>query len=194
MSLGTDMSKVGEEMRKEEVRRSGRYTIAPPPALAPPPVALEEGEHLLEYRKPRMFAYTPLVFGTLFGMVLFVLFALSGNVVAIILGAGIWAGLFWFLRERYWRRAGYWFTSLRLLIDDGSRVSMVPYNEIAKSSITLEEDGLLFATVYGKEFILRGLGNPGGMADFLMRIGREAEGKNDVRDVGYVRCGWGKGT
>jgi len=171
-----DDGRVMEEMKKEQVRQSGRYTIAPPPALSPPPVALGEGETLLEYRKPRMFAYTPLLFGTLFGMVLFVLFALSGNAVAILLGAAIWAGLFWFLRERYWRRAGYWFTSGRLLIDDGSRVSMVPYDEIARSSIALEEDGLLFSTVYGKEFVLRGLGNPGGMADFLMRMGRSGKG------------------
>ncbi len=52
-----------------------------------------------------------------------------------------WAGLFWFLRERYWRRAGYWFSSARLIIDDGSRVFMVPYEEIALSSLALEADG-----------------------------------------------------
>lgn len=173
--------RVMEEMKKEQVRRSGRYTIAPPPALSTPPVALGEGETLLEYRKPRMFAYTPLLFGSLFGMVLFVLFALSGNVAAILLGAAIWAGLFWFLRERYWRRAGCWFTDLRLIIDDGSRVHMVPYGEVALSSIAIEADGLLFSTVYGKEFILRGLGNPGGLADFLMRMGREAGSRSPVR-------------
>ena len=94
MNNSMDMSKVQEEMRKEQVRQGGSYAIAPPPALAPSPVALEEGEQLLEYRKPRPFAYTPLLFGTLFGLVLFVLFALSGNVVAILLGAAIWAGLF----------------------------------------------------------------------------------------------------
>jgi hypothetical protein len=174
MSGNIDMSRVSEEMRKEQVRQGGGYTIAPPPALAPAPVALEDGERLLEYRKPRMFSYTPLLFGTLFGMVLFALFALSGNAVAVLLGAGIWAGLFWFLRERYWRRAGYWFTDRRLILDDGSRIHMVPYGEVALSSLALESDGLIFSTVYGKEFILRGLGNPGGLADFLMRMGREA--------------------
>lgn len=172
MSAGIDMTRVQEEMRKEQVRQGGGYAINPPPALAPAPVALGEGERLLEYRKPRQFAYTPLLFGTLFGMMLFVLFALSGNVVAIVLGAAIWAGLFWFLRERYWRRAGYWFTDMRLIMDDGSRVHMVPYGEIALSSMAIEADGLIFSTVYGKEFILRGLGNPAGLADFLMKMGR----------------------
>ena len=183
MSADMDKSRVQEEMRKEQVRESGSYTIAPPPALAPPPVALEEGEQLLEYRKPRPFAYTPLLFGTLFGLVLFVLFALSGNVVAILLGAAIWAGLFWFLRERYWRRAGYWFSSARLIIDDGSRVFMVPYEEVARSSIALEADGLLFSTVYGKEFILRGIGNPGMIAEFLMRAARPSGQRSPGRPL-----------
>jgi hypothetical protein len=173
--------RVMEELRKEQVRQSGRYAISPPPALAPAPVALEDGERLLEYRKPRMFAYTPLLFGTLFGLVLFVLFLLSGNIAAILLGAAIWAGLFWFLRERYWRRAGCWFTDQRLIIDDGSRVHMIPYGEVALSSLALEADGLLFSTVYGKEFILRGLGNPAMLAGFLMRMGREAGPRFPVR-------------
>lgn len=174
MATGMDPTRVQEEMRKVEIRQSGRYTIAPPPTVAAPPIALDEGEQLLEYRKPRPFAYTPLLFGTLFGLVLFLLFLLSGNVVAILLGAAIWGGLYWFLRTRYYRRAGYWFTSARLIIDDGSRISMVPYGEIALSSIAIEEDGLMFATVYGKEFIVRGVGNPGRIADFLMRTGRAA--------------------
>jgi len=177
MAAGMDPTRVQEEMRKEELRQSGQYTIAPPAMVAAPPVALDEGERLLEYRKPRPFAYTPLLFGTLFGLVLFVLFLLSGNVVGILLGAAIWAGLYWFLRTRYYRRAGYWFTNARMLVDDGSRISMVPYEEIALSSIAIEEDGLLFATVYGKEFIVRGVGNPGKIADFLMRMGRESRAR-----------------
>lgn len=177
MSAGVDMGRVQEEMRKEQVRQSGRYRIAPPPEVAPPPVALEEGERLLEYRKPRPFSYTPLLFGTLFGMVLFALFAMSGNIVAMLLGAAIWGGLFWFLRERYWRRAGYWFTSERLLIDDGSRIFLVPYEEIAPSSLALESDGLLLSTVHGREFILRGIGRPADIASFLTRAGRAARGR-----------------
>jgi len=173
MTNGSDSAKVQEEMKREQIRQSGRYSIAPPPAVAPPPVALDDGEELLEYRKPRPFAYTPLLFGTLFGLVLFLMFLMSGNIVAIALGAAIWGGLHWFLRTAYYRRAGYWFTGTRLIIDDGSRVSMVPYEEIALSSIVLEEDGLLFSTIYGREFIVRGTGNPGNTADFLMRKGRE---------------------
>jgi len=181
MATGMDPTRVQVEMRKEEIRQSGRYTIAPPVTVAPPPIALDESEQLLEYRKPRPFAYTPLLFGTLFGLVLFVLFLLSGNVVAILLGAAIWGGLYWFLRTRYYRRAGYWFTSARLIIDDGSRISMVPYGEIALSSIAIEEDGLMFATVYGKEFIVRGVGNPGRIADFFMRMGKPAQARSDGR-------------
>lgn len=164
---------VQEEMEKERVRRSGRYAVAPPPAVAAPPIALGDGEQLLEYRKPAPWAYTPLLFGTLLGLVLFALFALSGNAAGMLLGAAIWAGLYLFLRARYWRRAGYWFTSARLLIDDGSRVSMLPYEEIAPSSIVLEGDGLALATVHGKEFVVRGAGDPGKIADFLIRMGRE---------------------
>jgi hypothetical protein len=181
MAARMDTSMVQEEMRKEGLRQSGQYTIAPPPTVAAPPIPLEENEQLLEYRKPRPLAYTPLLFGTLFGLVLFVLFLLSGNIVGMLLGAAIWAGLYWFLRTRYYGRAGYWFTSARILVDDGSRVSMVPYDEIALSSIALEEDGLLFATVYGKEFILRGVGNPGGIADFLMRMGRGTRARSPGR-------------
>jgi len=181
MGNGMDMNRVQEELKKDEVRQSGQYTIAPPPTVAAPPIALDESEQLLEYRKPRQLAYTPLLFGTLFGLVLFVLFLLSGNIVGIMLGAAIWAGLYWFLRTRYYRRAGYWFTSIRLLVDDGSRVSMVPYDEIATSSIAIEEDGLLFSTVYGKEFIIRGVGNPGQIADFLMRMGRAMRARSPGR-------------
>jgi len=92
MATGMDMSRVQEEMRREEIRQGGQYTIAPPATFAAPPIALDESEQLLEYRKPRPFAYTPLLFGTLFGLVLFVLFLLSGNAVAILLGAAIWGG------------------------------------------------------------------------------------------------------
>jgi len=152
------------------------FAIKPPTSYAPPPIALEDGEELLEYKKPRAFAYAPLLFGTLFGAVLLLLFLASGNPAGMIFGFVIFGGLFYVLRYRYYVRVGYWFTSGRIIVDDGTRIQMVPYDEIARSSLAFEQDTVLFTTVYHKEFILRGVGDAESIVRFLSRKGREVKG------------------
>jgi hypothetical protein len=155
------------------VAAPGGTTIRPPAAYAPPPIKLEEGEELLEYKKPRPFAYAPLLFGTLFGAVLFLLFLASMNVAGIIFGIAILGGLYYVLRYRYYNRVGYWFTSGRIIVDDGTRIQMVPYDEIALSSLAFEQDSVLFSTIYNKELILRGVGDSEAIVRFLSKRGKE---------------------
>jgi hypothetical protein len=150
-----------------------------PPSYRPPPIGLEEGEQMLEYRKPRPFAYSPLLYGTVLGAVLFLLFLASGNIAGAILGIAIWGGLYYVLRYRYYARVGYWFTSERILVDDGTRVQMVLYDELALSSLAFEEDSLLVSTVFGREIILRGVGDTESVVRFLMKRCRRS-GKGAV--------------
>ena len=125
--------------------------------IPPIPVYMDDDEKFVDFRKPGFWSYTPSVFAAAFGFVLFILFTLGGAFVGFMIGLGILMALMAFVRFRLWKRTGYWFTNLKLVIHDGSRTRLVPYDEIALSSLAFEGQDCMFSTVYHQEIVLKGI-------------------------------------
>lgn len=120
------------------------------------PFTLDKGELLLAAEKPRFLSYTPALFAMGIGGMIFIIFLLAG---AFIIGLVILVALVVLVRWRLWTKAGYWFTDRRIIINDGSKTMMIPYDEIALSSLAFDNAGLMFSTVYGREHAIRGVKN-----------------------------------
>lgn len=120
------------------------------------PVYMDEDEEFVDFRKPGFWAYPRTVFSLAFGIVLLILFTAGGLVVGFIIGAVILLVIVYMAR-RMWRKAGYWFTNSKLVIHDGSRIRLIPYDEIALSSLSFEGENCVFTTVHQQEVILNGI-------------------------------------
>lgn len=134
-----------------------------------PPIVLEDYEKLLDYKKPKFRAYTPAVFGFCFGLVLWFLFTVGLGGAGCFGGIILWALLMIIIFFKFYKKTGYWFTSERIVIHDGSKIMIVPYNEIALSSISFEKDSAMFHTIYNKEFVLKGVENIENMIRFITK-------------------------
>lgn len=121
------------------------------------PVFMDEDETFVDYRKPGFWAYSPSVFAVFFGLVLLVLFTAGGGLIGLIIGAIIFITMFWLVRSRLWARTGYWFTNHKIVVHDGSRIRLIPYDEIALSSLSFEGEDCMFNTVYHQEVVLKGI-------------------------------------
>ena len=154
----TPVNKVGDGMTVPEVKQvapAPAATVAAPAlvqkapqAIPPIPVYMDDDERFVDFRKPGFWSYTPSVFAAAFGFVLFILFTLGGAFVGFMIGLGILMALMAFVRFRLWKRTGYWFTNLKLVIHDGSRTRLVPYDEIALSSLAFEGQDCMFSTTH----------------------------------------------
>ena len=144
--------------------------------IPPIPVYMDDDERFVDFRKPGFWSYTPSVFSFAFGLVLFVLFTAGGAFLGFLLGLLIWVGLMLFVRTRLWKRTGYWFTSHKLVIHDGSKTRLVPYDEIALSSLAFEGQDCMFSTVYHQEIVLKGILDMDQVVAFISRKVKEAKG------------------
>lgn len=146
------------------------------PALAIPPIPvyMDDDEKFVDFRKPGFWSYTPSVFAAAFGVVLFLLFTAGGAFVGFMIGLGILMALMAFVRFRLWNRTGYWFTNLKLVIHDGSRTRLVPYDEIALSTLAFEGQDCMFSTIYHQEIVLKGIVDMDQVVAFLSRRVKEA--------------------
>lgn len=120
------------------------------------PVFIDEDEKFVDFRKPGFWAYPRTVFSLAFGIVLLILFTAGGLVVGFVIGAVILVVIIAMAR-RMWDRAGYWFTSHKLVIHDGSKIRLIPYDEIALSSLSFEGENCMFTTVHQQEVVLNGI-------------------------------------
>jgi hypothetical protein len=143
--------------------------------LIPPiPVYMDDDEKFVDFRKPGFWSYTPTVFSFAFGFVLFILFTVGGGGLGFLIGLGILVGLMLFVRYRLWKKTGYWFTNLKLVIHDGSRTRLVPYEEIALSSLAFEGQDCMFSTIYHQEIVLKGIVDMDQVVAFISRKAKEA--------------------
>lgn len=145
-----------------------------PQAIPPIPVYMDDDERFVDFRKPGFWSYTPSVFAAAFGIVLFILFTAGGAFVGFMIGLGILMALMAFVRFRLWKRTGYWFTNLKLVIHDGSRTRLVPYDEIALSTLAFEGQDCMFSTIYHQEIVLKGIVDMDQVVAFLSRRVKEA--------------------
>ena len=154
--------------------------------LIPPiPVYMDDDERFVDFRKPGFWSYTPSVFSFAFGFVLFILFTAGGGGVGFLIGLGILVGLMLFVRYRLWNKTGYWFTNLKLVIHDGSRTRLIPYDEIALSSLAFEGHDCMFSTIYHQEIVLKGIVDMDQVVAFISRKAKEArKGPTNGKETG----------
>lgn len=149
----------------------GRATIE---KLPPIPVYMDDDERFVDFRKPGFWSYTPTIFSFSFGLVLFLLFTAGGGAGGFLLGLMILGGLVLFVRYRLWARTGYWFTNHKVVIHDGARTRLVPYDEIALSSLAFEGQDCMFQTVYHQEIVLKGIVDMDQVVAFISKKVKEA--------------------
>jgi len=137
------------------------------------PVYMDDDEKFVDFRKPGFWSYTPTVFSFAFGFVLFILFTVGGGGAGFLIGLMILVGLMLFVRYRLWKKTGYWFTNHKLVIHDGSRTRLVPYDEIALSSLAFEGQDCMFTTVYNQEIVLKGIVDMDQVVAFISRKVKE---------------------
>ena len=94
-------------------------------APRPPPVVLEDGETVLRYDQPKFMGYPAGVFGFFFGLVVLILLTIGSGGGGFLLGIILWIVVVLVIRNRYWKRSGYWFTNERLVIHNGSTVMLL---------------------------------------------------------------------
>ena len=148
-------------------------------SIPPPPVILDSNEQLLDYQKPKFFGYTAAVFAFFFGLVILVLLTIGAGGEGFLLGIILWIVVMLLIRARFWRRTGYWFTSDRIVIHDGVKVMLIPYHEIALSSVTFEKNSMTFSTIYNKEFAIQGVTDIDELVRFLtsqVELSKKAKG------------------
>lgn len=142
--------------------------------IPPIPVYMDDDEKFVDFRKPGFWSYTPTIFSFAFGFVLFILFTVGGAFFGFMIGFGILLALMVFVRFRLWSRTGYWFTNHKLVIHDGSRARLVPYDEIALSSLAFEGQDCMFSTVYHQEIVLKGIVDMDQVVAFISHKVKEA--------------------
>jgi len=144
-------------------------TSHPAQSIPPPPFFLEDHETVVDFRKPGFLHYSPAVFGFFFCLFLLVLFTIGGGGGGFFIGLLIFIGLMALIKYRFWASTGYWFTDQKMVIHDGMRISIVPYDEVALSSITFEKDSAVFQTIYNREVALRGIEDIDQVVAFITR-------------------------
>jgi hypothetical protein len=159
-------------------------TVEPIPPI---PVYMDDDEQFVDFRKPGFWSYTPSVFSFAFGFVLFILFTVGGGGAGFLIGLGILVGLMLFVRYRLWNKTGYWFTNLKLVIHDGSRTRLIPYDEIALSSLAFEGQDCMFTTVYHQEIVLKGIVDMDQVVAFIGRKVKEARKVQNGKETGTVK-------
>ena len=142
--------------------QQGAYPTVPPgyefkPAIPKIPVYMDEDEVFVDYRKPGFWSYTPAVGMFFFGLILFVLFLAGGGIVGAIIGGAIFGLMMYIARRKLWARTGYWFTNHKIVYHDGSKIRLIPYDEIALSTLSFEGENCMFSTIYHNEVILKGI-------------------------------------
>jgi|GEM_PF-6860977 len=162
----------------------GQKPVEPIPPI---PVYMDDDEKFVDFRKPGFWSYTPSVFSFAFGFVLFILFTAGGGGAGFLIGLGILVGLMLFVRYRLWNKTGYWFTNMKLVIHDGSRTRLVPYDEIALSSLAFEGQDCMFSTVYHQEIVLKGIVDMDQVVAFISRKVKEARKGQNGRENGAVK-------
>jgi hypothetical protein len=136
-----------------------KHPVAPAVKTEVPkiPVFMDEDEVFVDYRKPGFWSYTPSVAFFFFGIILLVLFTAGGGIIGFIIGAAILGGMMYIARYRLWARTGYWFTNHKIVFHDGSKIRLVPYDEIALSTLAFEGENCMFSTIYHHEVIIKGV-------------------------------------
>jgi len=142
--------------------------------LPPIPVYMDDDEKFVDFRKPGFWSYTPTIFSFSFGLVLFLLFTAGGGFGGFLLGIMILGGLMLFVRYRLWAKTGYWFTNHKIVLHDGARTRLVPYDEIALSSLAFEGQDCMFQTVYHQEIVLKGIVDMDQVVAFISKKVKEA--------------------
>ncbi|MCK4243532.1 hypothetical protein KAX03_01515 [Candidatus Bathyarchaeota archaeon] len=135
------------------------------------PIPLDKTEELRIYKKPRFFSYTPILFGLFAGFIIWFLFTVSR---ALLIGLILWVVIVAFIWFFFWRKSGYWFTTQKIVIHDGSKILIIPYEEIAVSSMAFGKHDILFSTIYGKEHALKGVTNAMDMVNMIIKTRKEA--------------------
>jgi hypothetical protein len=152
------------------------------------PVYMDDDEKFVDFRKPGFWSYTPTVFSFAFGFVLFILFTVGGGGAGFLIGLMILVGLMLFVRYRLWKKTGYWFTNLKLVIHDGSRTRLIPYDEIALSSLAFEGQDCMFSTIYHQEIVLKGIVDMDQVVAFISRKAKETrKAQTNGKENGAVK-------
>jgi hypothetical protein len=151
------------------------------PAIPRIPVYLDDSEKIVDFRKPGFWAYTPTLYLFFLGLAIVILFTLGGGLFGLMIGLVIMVVMMYFVRERLWARSGYWFTDHKIVIRDGSKVMLVPYEEIALSSLAFEGENCMFSTIYNKEIVLKGIVDMDQVVAFIsnrVKVHRKENGKS----------------
>jgi hypothetical protein len=159
-------------------------TSHPAQPIPPAPFFLEDHEKMVDFRKPGFLHYSPAVFGFFFCLFLLVLFTIGGGGGGFFIGLLIFIGLMALIRYRFWASTGYWFTDQKMVIHDGMRISIVPYDEVALSSITFEKDSAVFQTIYNREVALRGIEDIDQVVAFITRQAKRNRDGNGGKGAG----------
>ena len=159
-------------------------TSHPAQPIPPAPFFLEDHEKIVDFRKPGFLHYSPAVFGFFFCLFLLVLFTIGGGGGGFFIGLLIFIGLMALIRYRFWASTGYWFTDQKMVIHDGMRISIVPYDEVALSSITFEKDSAVFQTIYNREVALRGIEDIDQVVAFITRQAKRNRDGNGGKSAG----------
>ena len=154
---GNDVPKDVQARSAAPVAHQGQTVPGTGQPIPPIPVYMDDDEVFVDFRKPGFWQYSPSVFATFFGLFLLILFTAGGQIVGFIFGAIILGAMMWVVRSRLWARTGYWFTNHKIVIHDGSKIRLVPYDEIALSSLAFEGENCMFSTVYDHEIVLKGI-------------------------------------